>query len=115
MTTPFLVRQPLHSKRGTFFDTSYPGDTPPDLIADIDTARPPDNPAAISIFNKHVHAMDESYHSSGTSILGYLRAMSTDDRYLMEQLHAQVQDLEHMLAMSEEGCVKLGKQLKVGR
>ncbi|KAF2631149.1 hypothetical protein BU25DRAFT_418775 [Macroventuria anomochaeta] len=92
-------------------DTLF-GDSPPDLIADTDIAGLRDNPAATSIFNQHVHAMDESYHDFKTSMLRQFGAMQTVDRNHMAQLQAQVQDLEHRLAVAEEGQMKLGKELE---
>lgn len=88
-------------------------DTPPDLVADTDTAGLIDNPAAISVFNEHVHAMDESYHDFKTSMLTHLGAMQIVDRNQMLQLQAQVQDLEHRLTVSGESCVKLSQELEV--
>ncbi|KAJ4990290.1 hypothetical protein SVAN01_04172 [Stagonosporopsis vannaccii] len=93
-------------------DDTLPDETPPDLIADTDIAGLRSNPAATSIFNQHVHAMDESYHDFKTGMLRQLAAMQAIDQNNMAQLHAQVQDLERRLALVEESRAALEKQLE---
>lgn len=94
-------------------DDHHLGDTTPDLIADTDIAALRDNPAATSIFNNHVQAMDESYHDFKTSMLKQLGAMQTIDRSRMAQFQAQSQELERRLAVSEESWTKQGRELEV--
>ncbi|KAF3045751.1 hypothetical protein E8E11_009152 [Didymella keratinophila] len=53
------------------------GDSPPGLIEDTDIGGLRDNPAATSIFNQYVHAIDEGYHDFKTGMLRQLGAMQT--------------------------------------
>ena len=57
--------------------------------------------------------MDESYYDFKTSVLRQLGAMQSNDRMHIEQLRAQVQELEHSLTVSEQARMKLENELKV--
>ncbi|KAF3043953.1 hypothetical protein E8E12_000350 [Didymella heteroderae] len=94
-------------------DETLPGDWPPGLIEDTDVSSVQDHPAATSIFNEHVHAMDESYHDFKTGILRQLCAMQTMDREAMLQLQAQNEDLTCRLAVAEEDRTTRGKELEM--
>ncbi|KAJ4346073.1 hypothetical protein N0V95_005748 [Ascochyta clinopodiicola] len=91
---------------------TLPDNSPPDLVADTDTTGLRDNPAATSIFNQHVHAMDESYHDFKTRMLSQLGAMQMVKRNQTDQLKAQIQELQCRLAASEEGRAKMGDELE---
>ncbi|KZM25991.1 uncharacterized protein EKO05_0009149 [Ascochyta rabiei] len=91
----------------TLSDTS-----PPELIADTDTAGLRDNPAATSVFNQHVNAMDESYYDFKTRMLSQLGAIQKTERNQTDYLKAQVQELQCRLTVLEEGRAKMGKELE---
>ena len=57
--------------------------------------------------------MDESYYDFKTSVLRQFGAMQSNDRMHIEQLRAQVQELEQSLTVSEQARMKLGNELKV--
>ncbi|KAF9694760.1 hypothetical protein EKO04_007478 [Ascochyta lentis] len=91
---------------------TLPGDFPPDLVADTDIAGLRDQPAATSVYNQHVHAMDESYHDFKTKMLSQLGTMQAIDRSQIDHLQAQVQSLERRLTKSEECRTKVEKELE---
>ncbi|KAJ4379534.1 hypothetical protein N0V86_004715 [Didymella sp. IMI 355093] len=94
-------------------DDTPPVYSPPDLIKDAESGRLSDNPAATSVFNEHVHAMDESYHDFKTTMLRQLGAMQIIDREAMVQLQAQNQHFARRLAAAEEGQTKMAKELEL--